>query len=112
MIARTTGFIVALVFGGAALAAAETKHIDRTLPLGAAGTVSLGAHNGAIVIRTSDRPQVEVHVRIESRGSSSAARYRLNDIAVDVDGSPNHVSINTKIGERTAWSLWSLVGGD
>src|SRR5437764_4873736 len=112
MIARTTGFVVALMLGGAALAAAETRNIDRTLPLSVAGAVSFSAHNGSMVIRTWDRPQIEVHVRIESRGSSSVARYRLNEIDVDVDGTPDHVSINTRIGERSAWGLWSLLGGD
>jgi DUF4097 and DUF4098 domain-containing protein YvlB len=110
MIARTFGAAAALIFGVASLGAAETRNIDKTLPLSAAGAVSLDTHNGSIAVRTWDRPQVEVHVRIESHGLSSVARYRLDDVKVDIDGTPDRVSIKTRWLDRSASSLWSLIG--
>jgi hypothetical protein len=112
MIARTSGLAAALLLGFASLGAAETRNIDKTLPLRPGGSVSLEAHNGWIAIRTWDRPEVEVHIKVESRGSSSVARYRLNEVKVDIDGTPDSVSIKTRWFERSAWSLWSLIGGD
>ena len=86
MIARLAGFAAALILGGAPFVAAETKNIDRTVPLSAAGTVTLEAHNGSIVVRTWDRPEVEIHVRITSLGRhpwpvTASARARWTSTA-------------------------------
>ena len=112
MIARLAGFAAALILGGASFVAAETKNIDRTVPLSAAGTVTLEAHNGSIVVRTWDRPEVEIHVRIESHGPSSVARYRVSQSTVDIDSSPDHVSIKGRTFDRDSWSFWSVLFGD
>jgi len=116
MTARTSGFVVALVvaltLGWASPGAAETRNIDRTLPLSAAGAVTLDVHNGSIQVRTWDRPEVEVHVRIESHDSSSASRRRANQVSVDIEGSPDRVSIKSRMFERDTWSVWYLMFGD
>jgi hypothetical protein len=110
MVAPRIGLAVALALAHASLAAAEVKSIDRTLPLSATGTVSLNAHNGHIQIRTWDRPEVEVHVRIDWPGLS-ASSYRFRETNVDVNGSADRVSITWNSADRYGWSLWSLFEG-
>ena len=110
MTAHLVGFAAVLALGYASLAGAETKNIDRTLPLSAAGTVGLEAHNGWIQIRTWDRPEVEVHVQIQWPGVS-ASSYRFRETTVDVDGTPERVSIRWNSPDRYGWSLWSLFEG-
>src|ERR1041384_2640124 len=92
MLARQAGLVMVLALASASIAAAETKNIDRTLPLSANGTVAVEAHNGWIDVRTWDRPQVEVHVRIDWPGVASSS-YRFRETTVDVDGSADRVSI-------------------
>jgi len=110
MVAHRIGLAVALTLAYAAIAAAETKNIDRTLPLNPTGTVAVDAHNGSIEVRTWDRPQVEVHVRIEWLGVSlSSPRFQAT--TVDVDGSADRVSIRWNSADRYGWGLWSLFDG-
>jgi len=106
------GVLAVLTLGCASLAGAETRNIDRTLPLTAGGAVTLDVHNGSIQVRTWDRPEVEVHVRIESHDSSSASRRRANQVAVDIDGSPDRVSIKSRMLDRDTWGIWYLMFGD
>jgi hypothetical protein len=104
-----TGFralFAAAVIGVASLASAETKTIDRTLPLTAAGVVALNAHNGTVQIRTWDRAEVSVHVQINSWSGST---YRFRNSTVDVDGSPDRVSIRWHTPEDSGWRWWSFV---
>jgi len=109
MLPHRIGLVVALV-GYASLAAAETKNIDRTLPLSVTGTVAVEAHNGWIRVRTWDRPQVEVHVQIEWSGVS-ASSYRFRQATVDVDGSVDRVSVRWHSPDQYGWTLWSLFDG-
>ena len=104
------GLLAGLVLGCASVAAAETKNIDRTLPLSAMGTVALDAHNGRIDIRTWDRPEVEVHARIDWPGLSSSS-YRFRDTTVNVEGSADRVTIKWISPDQYGWSLWSLFDG-
>jgi Putative adhesin len=110
MTARTAGIALVVTLGAATLYAADTRNIDRTLPLGASGTITLDTHNGAIAVRTWDRPDVEIHVQIAQRGSSAAAHQRFTDTTVDIDGAPNLVSIRSKEldnwGWLVAWTAW------
>ena len=110
MVAHRTGLAVALALAYAAVATAETKNIDRTLPLNPTGTVALDAHNGSIEVRTWDRPEVDVHVRIEWLGLSSSS-YRFRTTTVDVDGSADRVSIRWNSPDQYGWGLWSLFDG-
>lgn len=110
MVVRIFSFAAVLTLGCASLAAAATKNIDRTLPLNATGTVVLDAHNGRIHVQTWDRPQIEVHVRIDWPGVSTSS-YRYRDASVDVDGSSDRVSIRWHYDDN-AWSLWDVFGGN
>jgi hypothetical protein len=110
MVAHRIGLAVALALMHASFAAAEVKSIDRTLPLSATGTVSVDAHNGSIQVHTWDRPQIEVHVRIDWPGIS-ASSYQFRDTTVDVSGTADRVSITWIPADRYGWSLWSLFDG-
>ncbi len=109
MVTRILGLAAALTLASVSLAAAATKNIDRTLPLNATGTVVVDAHNGRIQIRTWDRPQIEVHVRIEWPGLSTSS-YRYRYTTVDVGGSADRVSIAWK-SDPFGWSLWDVFDG-
>jgi hypothetical protein len=109
---RTLGFALGLVLSSTSLHAAEARNFDKTLPLSASGDVELIAHNGAIQIRTWDRAEVELHVRIEARGTSSEARRRLNAAAVDIEGSSDRISIRYTTSDFWGWSPWSMFWGD
>ena len=109
MVAHHAGFAVA-VLAFASVAAAEVKNVDRTLPLSPTGTVAVEAHNGRIEVHTWDRPEVEVHVRIEWP-FVSASSYRFRMTTVDVDGSADRVSIRWNSPDRYGWTLWSVLGG-
>ena len=104
------GLLAAMAVACASLAAAETKKIDRTVPLSLTGTVELDAHNGRIDIRTWDRPEVDVHVRIEWLGLSSSS-YRFRATTVNVEGSADRVTIKWVSPDQYGWSLWSLFDG-
>ena len=112
MTVRTTGIALALVLSGASLYAADARNFDKTLPLTASGAVELYAHNGAIQIRTWDRAEVEVHVKIEARNTSYEARRRLNAVAVDIEGSSDRISIKYDSSSLWAWSPWSMFWGE
>src|SRR5690242_7403974 len=107
MLAHEIGLAVVMAVAYASAAAAEVKNIDRTLPLNSNGTVALEAHNGLIEVRTWDRPEVEVHVRIEWLGVSPSS-YRYRETTVDVDGTSDRVSIRWKAPDQYGWTLWSL----
>ena len=98
---------LALVLCAAPLYAADTKNIDKTLPLNANGAVTLATHNGSVQIRTWDRSDLEVHVQIEAHGTSSDARRRFEETTADIDGSRDIVSIKTRTPDLSGYGLWS-----
>ena len=101
MTARTSGIALAFlmtgvlssVLSGASVYAADTRNIDKTLPLNA-----------------WDRSEIEIHVRIEAGGTSLVARHRFDDMTVEIDGSRDFVSIKAKSAEIGSWSWWSWMG--
>ena len=106
MVARTLGLTVAVALGCASLAGAETKVINRTLPLSPTGTVAIQAHNGSIQVKTWDRPEVAVHAQINWYGGGSS--YWFQNTTVDVNGSSDLVTIKYVTPDRS-WTLWSLL---
>jgi hypothetical protein len=88
----------------AALYGAETKNIDRTLPLSATGSVSLDTHNGSIQVETWDRPQIDIHARIEAAGTSAEDVSRFEATTVEVTSASDSVRISSKYPDLTwAW---------
>ncbi len=101
---------LALTLFCAALYGADTKNIDRTLPLHASGSVRLEAHNGTIHVHTWDRPEIEIHVRIEAGGTSAQEIRRFNETTVEITGSADAVTIKTREPDFS-WN-WGWLGGN
>lgn len=79
----------------APLNAADTKEVQKTVPLNFAGAVSLTAVNGSIRISTWDRSDVDVHAIIEAASGSSCDRRLYDATSVNIDPSPDSVQIVT-----------------
>ena len=45
-------------------------------------------------------------MRIEAGGTSAEARRRFNETTVEIDGSPDHVSIRSKFPDIDSWWFW------
>src|SRR5258708_16433745 len=90
--------------------AAETKTVDRTVPLSATGSVTLESHNGTIHIHTWDRPEIEIHARIEAGGDSSEDLRRFRDTTVEIDASSGTVHIKSKLPDYNNWNGWWFSG--
>ena len=99
--------ITSALFACSLLAAADSKTVDKTLPLPLTGSVSLESHNGSIQVSTWDRPQIEIHARIEMNSGfqdMEASRRRYEGTRVDIDTSGNSVVIKSKFPE---WNNFS-----
>jgi hypothetical protein len=90
----------------ATLSGSETKSVDRTLPLAVTGSVTLDTHNGSIQVETWDRPQIEIHARIEAAGASAEDISRFEATTVEVTATSDSVRITSKYPEFT----WSWFG--
>jgi hypothetical protein len=92
----------------AVLGAADSKTVDKTLPLPATGNVTIDGHNGSIKINTWDRPEIEIHALIEMNsgfGFSSADRRRFEETRVDIDAFGDSVRI------KSSYPDWSFLQG-
>lgn len=86
------------------LSAADSKTVEKTLPLTATGSIVLDGHNGSIKVSTWDRPEVEVQARIELRtgfGFEAENRRRFDATRVEVSGSGDFVQIKSVYPEWT-----------
>jgi hypothetical protein len=101
-------FAVLALLSGVGCAAAETKNIDQTVSLAATGSVTLETHNGSIDVHTWDRPQIEIHARIESWSGLPEDLRRLNDTTVEVTSTSDSVRIISKYADYP----WSWFGSN
>ena len=85
---------------------ADTKNVDKTVPLSTTGSVTLESHNGSIHVHTWDRAEIEIHARIESGGSREEDRRRFDQTTVEIDNTSSSVRIKSKYPE---WN-WSWFG--
>ncbi|HVW07269.1 MAG TPA: DUF4097 family beta strand repeat-containing protein [Bryobacteraceae bacterium] len=91
--------LTAALIACALLGAADTRTVDKTLPLPMKGSITIENHNGSITVNTWDRPEIEVHAVIEmSAGflSSDADRRRFNDTRVDIGNAGDSVHIKSE----------------
>ncbi len=91
--------VLAFVLGAALMStsvfAAESKEVQKTVPLNSAGSVSLTAVNGSIRISTWDRNEVEIHAVIEAASGSSCDRKLYDATNVHIDSETDSVRIVT-----------------
>jgi hypothetical protein len=81
-----------------ALLAADSRTVDKTLPLAATGSVTIESHNGSIAVNTWDRPEIQIHAVIEMNSgflSASADRRRFDATRIDIDSVGNSVRIKS-----------------
>ena len=99
-----------LTLCGVALYGAETKNVDKTLPLRANGTVKLESHNGTVNVHAWDRAEIEIHARIEAGGISPEDHRRFTETTVEIEGSSDFISIKSKTpdynGNGWSWLNW------
>ena len=103
-----TALTLLLVLSGAPAAFAQSKVIDKTVPLAATGRIGLDTHNGTIAIRTWQRPEVQVHVQIDAASSWPQDLRRFNDTTVDVTSTADTVAISTV--DPDAMAFWNWFG--
>lgn len=91
------------------LCAADSKTIDKTLPLPPAGSVTIETHNGSIKVNTWDRPEIEIHARIEMNSGfgsqEDASRHRFNETSVDID------SLGDSVRIKSNYPQWDTLPG-
>ncbi|HEU5021097.1 MAG TPA: DUF4097 family beta strand repeat-containing protein [Bryobacteraceae bacterium] len=98
-----TNSLAALLMTCAILGAADSRTVDKTLPLAAAGSVTIDSHNGSITVNTWDRPEIQVHAVIEMNSGfpfSEASRRRFNETRVDIGGTGDSVRIKSEYPEH------------
>ena len=92
----------------ALLGAADSRTVDKTLPLPPTGSVTIDNHNGSITVNTWDRPEIEVHAVIEMNSGfpfSDADRRRFNETRVDIEKAGDSVRI------KSIYPTWSSLEG-
>ncbi len=106
---RFTVTLASVLLACASLYAADSKTVEKTLPLAATGSVTIETHNGSITVHTWARPQIEIHARIEIAswsGFSIADRRRFDETKVDIDSFGDSVRIKSNY-PLVDWSLGS-----
>jgi hypothetical protein len=101
-----TFLVVLLTLACAALSAADTKSVDKTLALRATGSVTLESHNGSIHVDTWDRAEIEIHARIESNGYTAEDHRRFQETTVQIEGSGDSVRIKSVLPDWN-WGWFS-----
>jgi len=98
--ARRLAAVVAaalVVAAAPALAQTETEHVDRTIPLGPGGTVTLKNFSGYVHITGTDASQVVI------KAVRRATRDRLDRIKLDIQTSGSHVTIDANKRQDEGW---------
>ena len=103
---KTVSIVAALLVWATAARAQPTKTVDRTVPLSPVGSATLKTHNGSIGVQTWDRPEVQIHVRIEAGGLSPGDARRLDQATVDVQSTSDSIWITSKYPTIASW-WWS-----
>lgn len=83
-----------------------TRTFDQTVSLSPTGSLTLETHNGTIDVGTWDRPQVQIHARIEQGGILPGDYSRFEQTSVEVVSSADSVRITSKYPLYT-WFWWS-----
>jgi DUF4097 and DUF4098 domain-containing protein YvlB len=84
------------------LAAAETEHFQRTIPLAPGGTLKLHNFSGRVTITGTDRGEVTISA------TRTASRDLLDRIKLDVtvSGTTVEIEANKKVASSSSWFNW------
>jgi DUF4097 and DUF4098 domain-containing protein YvlB len=101
------------LFVSLAVYGADTKNIDKTLPLSATGSVTLESHNGSIRVHTWNRAEIEIHARIDAGGTSTEDQRRFDQTTVEIDATSGSVRIKSKFPDwNFSWWNWNNTGSN
>src|SRR5437016_2813377 len=79
-----------------ALEAADSKDVNKTVPLSQTGAVTIETHKGSVHVTTWDRPEVDIKARIEAESGTTMDRRRFDATDVRIDASSDAVHIRTQ----------------
>ncbi len=96
----------ALLLTATNVIAQPTKTVDRTVPLARSGSVTLETHNGSIDVQTWDRPDIEIHARIEAAGTWSDDLRRFEQTTVDIQSTSDSVRVRSSYPTFSSWGWW------
>jgi Putative adhesin len=80
----------------AALQAADSKDVNKTVALTPNGAVTIETHKGSIHVTTWDRPEVDIKARIEAESGTTMDRRRFDATEVRIDATSDSVHIRTQ----------------
>jgi hypothetical protein len=101
--------LAATLLTSALLSAADSKIIEKLLPLPPTGSVTIENHNGSIRVTTWDRPEIQIHARIvmsSDFGFQDASRRRFDETRVDIGSFGDSVRIQSKFPD------WTILPGN
>jgi hypothetical protein len=107
--------LVAAAFAGApraAHAATLTESFDRTFPLAAGGTLSVGNTNGAITVEVWDRNEVQVEAQKRVKAATEERAHELmSRLQVEVVPAAGNLSVSTRSPTNEGFLAWLFGGG-
>src|SRR5947207_2846247 len=86
---------LALILSSTILAA-DSRDVNKTVPLNPTGSVTIENHKGSIRVSTWDRPEVDIQARIQFEAGAKFDRRRLDDTQILIDSSANSASVRTR----------------
>ena len=99
-------FLLSLVLLTSLSYAQDVKEVNKTVGIGADGTVFIETYKGSITIETSDKPVVNIVARIEADGGNSRSKEDVERTMIDIDSSGGEVRIKTdydRLREHHSW---------
>lgn len=105
---RNLRFGYALPLCSLVVLAADTKQVDRTVPINAGGQVLIDTYKGKVHVTAWDEPRVEIHAKVEPDGWDSADLVR--DTEVVIDPGPSSVRIKSNYDRAKRFGFFSFSG--
>jgi len=88
----------------------SVREITKTYPLKSDGHLVIDTYKGTITITTHDKPQVEIHVKIESDDADSRDAARdIEDTEIEIHSTSNEVTLHTnykKVERNNNFNFW------
>lgn len=89
------------------------REITKTLPLKSDGRLVIDTYKGTVTVTTHDKPQVEIHVKIESEDTDPRDAARdIEDTEIDIHSYSNEVTLHTnynKVERDNNFNFWDWI---
>ena len=105
-------FVYLILFLSAPSICQKSREINKSFRFKKDGRVSINTYKGSITVKTWDRSEVKVFVKIEVENWDRYSEKKVKYTEIDFDHSPNHLRIKTdydkiKKGSSSFWGLFS-----